>query len=71
MKLAEAIHRALTEPGFRLVLETGTTGTKRLSLHPQELEALSEAVRSLTGTASKKRLDDVYAQGIVPDWREE
>ncbi len=69
MKLAEAIHRALTEPGFRLELDAATAGAAHLDLRPQELKALLEAMRSLEGN-TKKCLDDVYAHAIMPDWRE-
>jgi len=79
MKLAEMIHKALTDQHFRLALESGTAGTAPgmapQDIRPDELEALHEVMRGLKGTgegnATKHLLDDIQALRLVPDWRED
>ena len=75
MKLAEIIHKALTDQHFRLALESGTAGMAPQDIRPDELEALHEVMRGLKGTgegnAAKQLFDDIQALRLVPDWRED
>lgn len=68
MKLAEVIHKALTDRRFRLALETGNIGMADSGLSLLELEAVTEVLRYSRRAArknSRKLLPEIYAI-----WRE-
>jgi hypothetical protein len=68
MKLAEVIHKAFTDPRFRLALESGTVGMADVGLSVLEMDALSEVLRHSKRSTRKntgKLLPDIYAC-----WRE-
>jgi hypothetical protein len=71
MKLAELINRTLTDPGFRLDVESGAAVAEHPDLRPEELEALTEVIRRFKDAATKKVLDDIQALKLAPDWRED
>lgn len=71
MRLAELIHKAVTDPGFRLALESGTIGVAHPDLRQEELEALSEVMQRFKSAAPKKVLADIHALRLAPDWRED
>lgn len=52
MKLAELIRRALTDPAFRLALETGGVSADSYASSPIEFAAAAEALRSLRDRTS-------------------
>ena len=45
MNLARVIHQALTNPSYRLALETGTLDFEGVQLTPHELAAVTEVLR--------------------------
>ncbi len=68
MKLAEVIHKALTDRRFRMALETGKVDMKDSGLSVLELEAVTEVLRysrRVAGKNSRKLLPEIYAI-----WRE-
>ncbi len=71
MTLAEIVHRAVTDPAFRLALETratdsaSTAATAQLRASPLDLDAVSEVLRRWRGSTAKKVLPEIVA------WRDD
>lgn len=68
--LAQLIHKALVDPGFRLVLESGHLNLAGSRLSAIEVAAASEVMRCCSSSVIGSLFGSV-GLGVLPNWREE